>query len=139
MPYTYHLTPAHDLVLIRATGTRWTGRDLLESGKAVVADEQFVPHYDWVYDVRFVHQTVITTEEMERVVERFRGFREEGRVDPDTRSVIVGMDEDMRASGILYQYRAGRSDEQFAIVDTMEAARRWLGIDCPASALEPSE
>lgn len=139
MPYTYHLPPAYDLVLIRATGTRWTGRDLLESGEAVVADEQFVPHYDWVYDVRFVHQTVITTEEMQRVVERFRAFREEGRVDPDSRSVIVGMDEDMRTSGLLYQHKAGRSDDQFAIVDTMEGARRWLGVDGPVSILEPSE
>lgn len=139
MAYTYDVKPAYDLVVIRSEGTRWTGRDLLESGEEVVADDRFCSHYDWLYDARFVHRTVITTEEMERVLERFRTFREEGRVDPDSRSVIVGMDEDLRASGLLYQHKAGRSNDQLAIVDTLEEALQWLGVECPASALEPSE
>ena len=139
MAYTYDIKPAYDLVLIRSDGTRWTGRDLLESGEEVVADDRFVPHYDWLYDVRFVHQTIITTEEMEQVLDRFRTFRENGRVDPDSRSVIVGMDEDLRASGLLYRHKAGRSDDQLAIVDTLEEALQWLGVECPVSALEPSE
>jgi hypothetical protein len=137
--YTYDFKPAYDLVLIRSDGIRWTGRDLLESGEEIVADDQFCAHYDWLYDARLVHQTVITTEEMERVLERFRAFREEDRVDPGSRSVIVGMDEDLRASGILYQHKAGRSDDQLAIVDTLEEALQWLGVECPASALEPAE
>jgi len=137
--YTYEIIADYDLVLIRSTGIRWTGRDLLESGEEIVADEQFVPDYDWLYDVRSVHQTVITTDEMQRVVERFRTYRAEGRVDPDSRSVIVGMDEDLRASGLLYQHKAGRADDQLAIVDTLEEARQWLGIDGPVSVLEPSE
>jgi hypothetical protein len=137
--YTYDVRPAYGLVLIRSDGARWTGRDLLKSGEEIVADDQFSPEYDWLYDVRFVHQTIITTEEMERVLERFRTFREEGRVDPDSRSVIVGMDADLRASGLLYQHKAGRSDDQLAIVNTLEEALEWLGVDCPASELEPSE
>lgn len=94
-----------------------------------MADDRFAPDYDWIYDIRFVHQTVITTDEMERIVALFRGLQDTGHVDPDSRSVIVGTDENLRFSGTLYQYKVGRSEGQLEIADTLDEALDWLGLD----------
>lgn len=133
--YDYDLHPQHGLVLIRGAGPKWTGRDILESAEEIVTDDRFSPGYDWVYDVRFVHQTVITTDEMERIVEQFRLYQEKGQVASTSRSVIVGTDDDLRFSGTLYQHKRNRPDDQFTIVHTLEEAWDWLGIEDPASEL----
>jgi len=131
--YRYTLHPPHALVVIRGVGAKWTGEDILASANEIVADDQFAPDYDWVYDMRYVHQTVITVEEMERIVDRFRTFREQGRVDAESNSVIVGSDENLHFTGTLYQYKSNRTESQFQIVDTMEAALHWLGVETAAS------
>ncbi|PQJ35317.1 hypothetical protein BSZ35_12540 [Salinibacter sp. 10B] len=135
MAYRYNLHPSYGLVVIRAQGAKWTGEDILESADEIVADDQFAPDYDWIYDMRYVHHTVIDVEEIERIVDRFRAFREKGRVDSNSNSVIVGSDEDVHFTGILYQYKSNRTESQFQIVDTMEAALHWLGVETAASEL----
>lgn len=138
MAYRYHLHPPHGLVVIRGEGAKWTGEDILESADEVVTDDQFAPDYDWIYDMRYVHHTVIGVEEMERIVDQFRVFREKKWVDPETHSVIVGSDDDLHFTGTLYQYRSNRTERQFQIVDTMEEALRWLGVEASVSEiLEP--
>lgn len=136
MSYTYDLNSEHGLVVIRVTDHRWTGADLLDSAEEVVSDDQFAPGYDWVYDARSVRVTVIGPEDMERVVDRFRTYREEGRVDSDSRSVIITGEENIQMTGVLYKYRSNRSDNQFEIVDTLEEARRWLGIEKTPSEIK---
>ncbi len=136
MAYRYNLHPPHGLVVIRGEGAKWTGEDILESANEIVSDEQFAPGFDWIYDMRYVHQTVITVEEMEQIVERFRVLREKGRVDPDGNSVIVGTDEDIHFTGTLYQYKSNRTEHQFQIVDTMEEALRWLGVEASVSEIQ---
>jgi hypothetical protein len=133
--YTYNINPTHGLVIIRNASSEWTGEDILESAGDIVGDDRFAPDYDWVYDLRFVHNTAISVVEMEQIVERFRLYREDGLVDPDSRSVIVGSQDDLHHTGLLYQKRSGRPDELFVTVETMEEARRWLGIDEPASEI----
>lgn len=133
--YRYHLHPSHSLVVIRGKGAKWTGEDILESADEVVSDEQFAPGYDWIYDMRYVHHTVIDVEEMERIVDTFRVFREREQVDPDSNSVIVGSDDDLHFTGTLYQYKSNRTERQFQIVDTMEEALRWLGVEAPVAEI----
>ena len=135
MAYDYEIHPQHGLVLIRGVGVKWTGRDILESAEAIVADDDFAPGYDWVYDVRSVHQTVMTSDEMDRIVERFRTYQETGQVDAESCSVIVGTDKDLHFSGTLYQHKANRPDDQFTIVPTLDDAWEWLGVEAPASEL----
>lgn len=135
MAYRYDLHPSHGLVVIRAQGAKWTGEDILESADEIVADDRFGPDYDWIYDVRYVHHTVIDVEEMERIVDQFRTFREKGQVDPNSNSVIVGSDDDVHFTGTLYQYKSNRTEEQFRIVDTMEEALRWLGVEASAAEI----
>ncbi len=135
MAYTYEFNSTHGLVIIRNASSKWTGTDILESAEEIVADDRFAPDYDWLYDLRFVHNIVISVVEMEQVIERFRLFREDGLVDPGARSVIVGADEDLRHTGALYQKRSDRPDDLFAVVETVKEARKWLGIDEPASEI----
>lgn len=135
MAYTYEFNAPHGLVIIRNASSKWTGTDILESAEEIVADDRFAPDYDWLYDLRFVHNIVISVVEMEQVIERFRLFREDGLVDPGTRSVIVGADEDLYHTGTLYQKRSDRPDDLFTVVETIEEARKWLGIDEPASEI----
>lgn len=135
MAYTYDINSTHGLVIIRNASSKWTGPDILESADEIIRDDRFAPDYDWVYDLRFVHETVISVVEMEQIVERFRLYREDGFVDPESRSVIVGSQEDLHHTGTLYQKRSGRPDELFVTVETMEEARQWLGIDEPASEI----
>lgn len=129
MSYVYDFNSSHGFVIIRGTGHRWTGADILDSAEEIVSDDRFAPGYDWVYDVRSAQVTVIGPEDMERVVDLFRTYRKEGRVNSDSRSVIITGEESIRMTGVLYKYRSNRSDDQFAIVDTLEEARRWLGIE----------
>lgn len=129
MPYDYDVHPTEGFVLIRGVGAKWTGEDILESAEEVVADDRFAPDYDWLYDMRFVHQTVITTGEMEQIVDLFQEFQDAGKVDSDSQSVIVGADENLRFSGTLYQYKADRSEGQLEIVDTLDEALDWLGLE----------
>jgi hypothetical protein len=133
--YRYHLHPSHNLVVIRGKGAKWTGEDILKSADEIVADDQFTPGYDWIYDVRYVHHTVIDVEGMERIVDQFRIFREKGQVDPNGNSVIVGSDEDVHFTGTLYRYKSNRTERQFQIVDTMEEALRWLGVEASAAEI----
>ena len=135
MAYTYEFNTTYGLVIIRNASSKWTGKDMLQSAEEIVADDRFEPDYDWVYDLRFIHNTVISVVEMEQIIERFRLYREDDLVDPDSRSVIVGTDEDLYHTGRLYQKRSERSDELFVVVETIEEARRWLGIDEPASEI----
>ena len=79
--YRYDIHPSHGLVVIRGEGAKWTGQDILKSAAEVVADEPFAPGFDWIYDLRYVHQTGITVEEVEGIVERFQ-------VLPETRAAI---------------------------------------------------
>lgn len=129
MPYDYDVHTTEEFVLIRGVGSQWTGRDILASAEQIIADDRFAPDHDWIYDVRFVHQTVITTEEMERIVEQFRRYQETGQVDPESRSVIVGTDENLRFSGTLYKYKADRREGQLEIKETLDEALDWLGLD----------
>ena len=129
MAYTYDFNSTHRFVVIRNASSKWTGDDILESAEEIVADDGFASDYDWIYDLRFVHSTVISVVEMERMVERFRVFRERGLVDEESRSVIVGTETDLEYTGTLYQKKANRPDKRFAIVETIEEARRWLGIE----------
>lgn len=139
MAYAYAFSATHRFVIIRGTGPQWTGGDILDSAQEIVDEADFASDYDWIYDIRFVHNTVITVDEMERILERFRTLRELGRVDPDSRSVIVTTDQDVQISGALYQYKAGRSDDKFKIVGTIEKAREWLGIEAPASEIKATD
>jgi len=131
--YTYDLNSTHGLVIIRNASSKWTGTDVLEGADDIVAEEAFAPNFDWVYDLRFIHSTVITVVEMEQIVERFRLYRDDGIIGPKSRSVLVGSDEDLRYTGTLYQKKADCSDERFAIVETVDEARKWLGIEDTAA------
>jgi len=133
--YTYDINSTHRLVIIRNASSTWTGADILDSGEEIVADEQFGPNYDWVYDLRFVHSTVITVVEMEQIVERFRLYQNDGLVGQRGRSVIVGTDEDLRYTATLYQKKSDLPDARFAIVETVEEARKWLGIEDTAAEI----
>ena len=135
MAYTYDFNSTHRLVIIRNASSKWTGADILDSAEEIVADEQFAPDYDWVYDLRFIHNTVITVVEMEQIVERFRLYRNDGLVDEDSRSILVGTDENLHYTGTLYQKKSERADDQFAIVETMEEAREWLGLEDTAAEI----
>lgn len=135
MAYTYEVNATYGFVIIRNASSKWTGRDMLASADEIVSDDRFTPDCDWVYDLRFVHNTVVSVVQMEQVIERFRLYRDDGLVNEDSRSVIVGAGEDLRHTGALYQKRAGRPDELFTVVETIEEARRWLGIDAPASEI----
>jgi hypothetical protein len=133
--YTYDLNPTHGLVIIRNASSKWTGTDVLEGAEEIVAVDAFAPNFDWVYDLRFIHSTVITVVEMEQIVERFRLYQNDGIVGPKSRSVVVGADEDLRYTGALYQKKADCSDARFTIVETVEEARTWLGIEEPAAEI----
>ena len=138
MAYTYEFNASHGLVIIRNASSKWTGKDILKSAEEVIADEGFEPDYDWVYDLRFIRDTVVSVVEMEQIVERFRLFRDDGLVAPDRRSVFVGTDEDLRHTAALYQKRSSQPDGLMAVVETLEEARQWLGIDAPASEIGPT-
>ncbi len=135
MAYTYDFNATHGLVIIRNASSKWTGADVLEGAEEIIDDDQFAPHYDWVYDLRFIHSAVITVVEMEQIVERVRIYQEDGLVGERGRSVLVGTDEDLKYTGSLYQEKADCSDERFAIVETVEDARKWLGIEEPAAEI----
>lgn len=137
MAYTYDLNPTHGLVLLRNASSKWTGRDVLQSADDVIDDDRFAADYDWVYDLRFAHSVVITVVELEQIVERFRLYRDDDLVAGESRSVIVGEDDDLKYAGRLYQQKAGLPDHRFAAVDTLEAARRWLGLEGTTASLDP--
>lgn len=129
MAYTYEIDSTQGLVLVRAKGSTWTAADIIDSAKAVVTDDQFSPDYDWIYDIRFVANTIIDSEGMDRILEQFREYRERGTVDRNSRSVIVTKDEDVRSTGLLYQHKADRPEGTLRIVDTLEEARAWLELE----------
>jgi len=133
--YTYDFNSTYGLVIIRNASSKWTGLDMLESREEVVADDRFEPTDDWIYDLRFIHATVISVVELEQIVKRFRLYRDDGLVDETSRSVIVGTDADLQYAGALYKKKASRSDERFAVVETIEEARHWLGIEASASEI----
>lgn len=139
MAYTYTLNSTHRLVIIRNASSKWTGTDILESAEEIVTDDGFAPNYDWAYDLRFVNSTVISVVQMERMVERFRVFRERGLVDAESRTVIVGTGQDLEYTGALYQKKADRPDDRFAIVQTIEEARQWLGLEASAAQIGLTE
>lgn len=129
MAYTYEIDSTQGIVLIRPKGVTWTAADILDSAKTVVTDDQFSPEYNWIYDLRFVANTIIDSDGLDRIVGQFRQYRQEGTVEKDTRSVIVTKDEDVRSTGLLYQHKADRSEGTFRIVDTLDEARAWLEIE----------
>lgn len=135
MAYTYDLNPTHRLVLIRNASSKWTGDDMLRSAEAVVGDDGFAPDYDWVYDLRLVHSTAISVAKLERVVRRFRAYREQGVVDGRHASIFVGTESDLQHAAALLQKRSDRPDDRFAVVETLEEARRELGIDASATEI----
>lgn len=139
MAYTYDFNSTYGLVVIRNASSKWTGLDMLESREEVIADDRFEPDYDWIYDLRFVHATVISVVELEQIVERFRLYRDDDLVAETSRSVLVGTDEDLQYVGSLYKQKASRPDELFAIVETIEEARNWLGIEASASEIGVSD
>lgn len=139
MAYTYDLHPSHRLVLIRNASSKWTGVDMLHSAEEVVEDDGFASDYDWIYDLRFVHSTVISVVELEQIVKRFRTFRERGLVDGDHTSVFVGTDDDLTHAVALFQKRSDRPDDRVAVVETPEDARRWLDIDASAAEIGLTE
>lgn len=139
MAYTYDLHSAHRLVLIRNASSKWTGVDMLHSAEEVVGDDGFAPDYDWVYDLRLVHSTVISVVKLEQIVKRFRAFRERGLVAGDHTSIFVGTDDDLTHAVGLLQKRSDRPDDRFAVVETLEDARRRLGIDASAAEIGLTE
>ncbi len=128
MAYTYDLNSDHGLVIIRNASSKWTGADVLESAEEIIADDQFAPDYAWIYDLRFIHSTVITVVEMEQIVKHFRVYQNDGLIGEEGRSVLVGTDEDLQYTGALYQQKANCPDDRFTVVETVDDARRWLGI-----------
>ena len=139
MAYTYDFNSTHRLALIRNASSKWTGVDMLKSAEAVVADEAFAPDYDWIYDLRLVHSTAISVVELERIVKHFRTYRDHGVVDGDHASVFVGTDDDLKHAAALLRRRSDRPDDRFAVVETLEEARRQLGIDASATELGLAE
>jgi hypothetical protein len=137
--YTYTLNSAHRLVIIRNASSKWTGADILASAEEVTADDDFAPDYDWIYDLRFIHGTAISVVELERIVERFRTYRDRGVVAGDHASVFVGTDDDLRHAAALFRKRSDRPDDRFAVVETPEEARRRLGIDASATEIGLTE
>lgn len=129
MAYTYEIDSTQGIVLVQPKGAAWTPADILDSAKAVVTDDQFSPEYDWIYDLRFVANTIIDSDGLDRLVEQFRRYREEGTVEEDTRSVIVTKDEDVRSTALLYRHKADRPEGTLRIVDTLDEARAWLEIE----------
>lgn len=129
MPYNYDVHSQCGFVLIRCVDSRWTGDDVVESVDTIVADARFAPEYDWIYDVRFVHETVITTAGMNQIVEQFHRLEQSGEVDPDSCAAIVGTDDNLRFTGALYQHKADRPEGHLVVVDTLDEALDWLGVD----------
>ncbi|MCS3755380.1 hypothetical protein [Salinibacter ruber] len=129
MAYTYDLHPEIGILLIRNAGDTWTGEDILASAGAVVSDERMEPSLDWVYDLRTVQEAIIGVEDMECILERFSTYRAEGRVASSSASVIVRTEDvNLHLTPTLYKHRAGRPEELFEVVQTLEAARQYLGI-----------
>lgn len=129
VPYNYDVHSQCGFVLVRCVDSRWTGRDVVESVGTIVTDDRFAPDYDWIYDMRFVHETVITTAGMNGIVEQVHRLEQSGQVDPDSRAAIVGTDDNLRFTGALYQQKADRPEGQLAVVDTLDEALNWLGVD----------
>lgn len=139
MAYTYDVHSPYELVLIRNASSKWTGKDLLKSADEIVADDDFSPTYDWIYDLRLAHSTAISVVELERIVERFRAYRERGLVADGYTSVFVGTDDDLQHAARLLQKRSDRPDDRFAIVETLDGARHRLGIDASATEIGLAE
>jgi hypothetical protein len=133
--YTYDVNSTYGFVVIRNASSKWTGADVLESGEEVAADDRVEPGYDRIFDLRFIHATVVTVVEMEQIVEQARLCRKDGLLGETSRAVLVGTDEDLRYAGDLYRRKADRPDALFNVVETMEEARRWLGIEASASEI----
>jgi len=112
---------------------------MLDSAEEVVEDDRFAPDYDWIYDLRLVHSTVISVVELERIVKRFRAFRERGLVAGNHTSIFVGTDDDLTHAVALFQKRSDRPDDRFAVVETPEDARRRLDIDASAAEIGLTE
>ncbi|WP_251921445.1 hypothetical protein [Salinibacter ruber] len=70
-----------------------------------------------------------TGEDMECILERFSTYRAEGRVASSSASVIVRTEDvNLHLTPTFYKHRAGRPEELFEVVQTLEAARQYLGI-----------
>jgi hypothetical protein len=133
--YTYDLNSTHGFVLIRNASSKWTGADMLQSAEEVVTDDDFAADYDWIYDLRLIHSTVISVVELEQILKRFRTFQDRGLVDADRSSVFVGTDDDLQHAATLLQKRSDRPDHRFSIVETLDDARRQLSIDASATEI----
>lgn len=121
--------PEAELAIITGQGA-WSGNDLLESARRVVEHPLFAPPFDWLYDLREIRGVDITPHDMHQNLEQLRAFRDEGLTDwKQSRTVIVTHHPDTFTTGTLHKHMAGHEADSFTIVETMDAAYTWLGLD----------
>lgn len=121
MPYRYHIDREKEIAVIIGEDV-WSGDDILESGRELVEDPLFEPHFDWIYDLRNIAGVDITPDHLKRMLDQFQSFREAGVTDAErSRSTIVGGHLDNALIGELYAELSGLRGK-IRIVGTMEEA-----------------
>ena len=124
MPISYRILREKGLVLTTGEGVLTDG-DIMSHKERLSADPDFDPAMDELTDVRSVREFGVTPAGVQLFVEfdKRRGGVAAGR-----RLAIV-VDREV-VTGMARMYRsAGGNDAKVGVFDSIEEARRWLGLE----------